>query len=267
MRAQGRTASTLPDAGQIRFCSGDRGPLSRRSFRAVGLFEEPSNPTWRTSISGFAAPRAGLPGGYVPDAVCRHHGSATFGRWSPRVVRLIARNQVFLIARHYPGELILRWLWPILVAQVFWGVLALRHGCGIAWLRGKTEGSARFRERSRRASVAVAGFELASSMRKRAADLASCSRESGFDAYWKTLLPSGEPGIGEVSDCQRPDHRRHRDLSVRGRDRGVPGCLSRYGIDAVVVDNASTDGTCEVVREPRSARSSPIRRIAGLPPP
>jgi GT2 family glycosyltransferase len=86
----------------------------------------------------------GISGVFVPDAVAFHHGSATLGRWHPEVVRLISRNQLLLLARHYDRDLIRRWLWPIVAGQLLWGVVAARHGAGFAWVRGKREALANF---------------------------------------------------------------------------------------------------------------------------
>ena len=61
---------------------------------------------------GLRCVREGIGGLYVPDAVAWHHGSATLGRWNARVVRLISRNQVLLVARHYDRALLRSWLWP-----------------------------------------------------------------------------------------------------------------------------------------------------------
>src|SRR5581483_2361369 len=60
---------------------------------------------------------AGYRGIYVPDAVAWHQGSATLGRWNRDTVSLIARNQVFLTAKHYSSALLLRYAWPILVSH------------------------------------------------------------------------------------------------------------------------------------------------------
>ncbi len=43
---------------------------------------------------GLRCIERGLAGVYVPGALAWHEGSATFGRWNPRVVRLISRNQL-----------------------------------------------------------------------------------------------------------------------------------------------------------------------------
>jgi hypothetical protein len=72
--------------------------------------------------------------------VAYHRGSATLGAWHPETVRRISRNQVLLVARHYPDKLVAGWMWRLMVAQGLWGLLALRHGAGWAWLRGKMQG-------------------------------------------------------------------------------------------------------------------------------
>lgn len=86
----------------------------------------------------------GIAGVFVPDAIAFHHGSATLGRWHPEIVRLISRNQLLLLARHYDRNLIRRWLWPILAGQLLWGMVAARHGALGPWFRGKREALAGF---------------------------------------------------------------------------------------------------------------------------
>jgi hypothetical protein len=78
----------------------------------------------------------GIHGRYVPEARAVHLGSAALGRWHPETVRRMARNQVLLAARHYAA----RHVWPVLVAQLLWGAVAVRHGRGLAWARGKAQG-------------------------------------------------------------------------------------------------------------------------------
>lgn len=94
---------------------------------------------------GLRCLRQGLQGVYLPDAVAYHHGSATLGRWNPRVVRLISRNQLILIARHYDAALFRSCFWPIVAGQLLWGLVALRHGRALSWLAGKFEGLCGFR--------------------------------------------------------------------------------------------------------------------------
>ena len=114
---------------------------------------------------GLRCVREGFAGVYIPDAVACHRGSATLGRWNPRVVRLISRNQVLLISRHYDRALFQSCFWPIVAGQLLWGLVALRHGRALAWIAGKVEGLRGFRLEARhspRSSAKLREFLLAS---------------------------------------------------------------------------------------------------------
>ena len=72
-----------------------------------GCSTSASNPIWKMWTSDCAARWPG-----ARDDTCRTpspgtQGSATLGRWHPETTRLIARNQVFLIAKHYPARMLL----------------------------------------------------------------------------------------------------------------------------------------------------------------
>jgi len=105
-------------------------------FRNVGLLEESFESYLEDVDFGLRCAARGITGRYVPDARAVHFGSASLGRWHPETVRRMARNQVLLAARHCSA----RHLWPILVAQILWGAVAIRHGRGLAWIRGKFQG-------------------------------------------------------------------------------------------------------------------------------
>ncbi len=109
-------------------------------FRKVGILEESFGSYLEDVDFGLRCAGAGCSGEYLPGAVARHHGSASLGRWHAETVRLIARNQVLLLARHYPQKLLVGWMWRIVVAQILWGGVAWRHGAATAWWRGKLEG-------------------------------------------------------------------------------------------------------------------------------
>lgn len=94
---------------------------------------------------GLRCLREGFAGVYVPNAIAYHHGSATFGRWDARVVRLISRNQVLLVSYHYDRALFRSCFRAILTGQLLWGLVALRHGRPFAWLAGKVDGLRGFR--------------------------------------------------------------------------------------------------------------------------
>lgn len=149
-------------------------------FHKLGLFDERFGSYLEDVDLGIRCALAGCEGVYVPDALAWHAGSATLGRWNPEVVRLIARNQVLLVARHYPGRAAARFLWPVIVGQGLWGLLAVRHGTGWAWLCGKAEGLRLFRRFRGHGSPALAGV-LESGER----DIRTLQARIGADLYWK----------------------------------------------------------------------------------
>jgi GT2 family glycosyltransferase len=105
-------------------------------FRQVGLLEESFESYLEDADFGLRCAMQGINGRYVPEARAIHLGSAALGRWHPETVRRMARNQVLLAARHYGA----RHVWPVLAAQLLWGAVAVRHGRGLAWARGKAQG-------------------------------------------------------------------------------------------------------------------------------
>jgi len=105
-------------------------------FAKTGLLEESFQSYLEDVEFGIRCVRSGCAGVYVPEAVAWHLGSATLGSWHPDTVRRISRNQVWLVARHFSA----RYAWAAIAGQFLWGCVALRHGAGGAWLRGKWEG-------------------------------------------------------------------------------------------------------------------------------
>ena len=117
----------------------------RDTLERLGGFDESFGSYLEDVDLGLRCVREGISGVFVPDAIAWHRGSATFGRWNPQTVRLISRNQVLLLSRHYDRALLRSCLWPILAGQLLWGLVALRHGSLIAWIQGKVNGLREFR--------------------------------------------------------------------------------------------------------------------------
>jgi GT2 family glycosyltransferase len=110
-------------------------------FAKVGPLEESFQSYLEDVEFGVRCARSGCAGVYAPEAVAWHLGSSTLGRWHPTTVRLISRNQLLLVARHYPA----RFAWAVIAGQLLWGGVALRHGAAGAWLRGKWQGVRQWR--------------------------------------------------------------------------------------------------------------------------
>jgi hypothetical protein len=109
-------------------------------FRQVGLLEESFESYLEDADFGLRCAAHRITGRYVPDARAVHVGSAALGRWHAETVRRMARNQLLLAARHFS----VHHLWPVLVAQLLWGAVAVRHGRGLAWAHGKMQGLRHF---------------------------------------------------------------------------------------------------------------------------
>ncbi len=155
--------------------------LARRElFEKAGLLDETFESYLEDVDFGLRCAELGISGRYVPDAVAYHRGSATLGRWNADTVRRIARNQVFLVAKYYPRNWLLRYGWPVLVAQALWALVALRHGAGWAYLRGKLEGVRRFRSLRR-----FGGSEIPRILAESECDILTLQRQTGFDWYWR----------------------------------------------------------------------------------
>ncbi len=168
--SEGRLPST------VAITSGTACVFRRDILERLGGFDERYGSYLEDVDLGLRCMREGLAGAYVPDAIAYHHGSATLGRWNPQVVRLIARNQLLLIARHYDRALFRSCFWPIVAGQLLWGLVALRHGRGLSWVAGKIEGLAGFR------------LEAPPSPRLRAfleASESEMRRRATTDPYWR----------------------------------------------------------------------------------
>jgi GT2 family glycosyltransferase len=134
-----------PQPASIAIAPGTACAFRRDVLEKLNGFDERFGSYLEDVDLGLRCLRQGLAGVYIPQAVAWHHGSATLGRWNPRVVRLISRNQLLLIRHHYDPALFRACLWPIVAGQILWGFLALRHGRALAWLAGKIDGLRGFR--------------------------------------------------------------------------------------------------------------------------
>jgi GT2 family glycosyltransferase len=151
--------------------------LFRRDvFDSVGLLDERFGSYYEDVEFGMRCASRGISGLYIPEAVAWHRGSAALGRWHPEVVRLTARNQCYLAAIHYSR----RDAWPIFWAQGLWGLVALRHGAGRAWARGKWQGilqASALRQNN--------GASLGQAVRENERTIYEVQKATGFDLFWK----------------------------------------------------------------------------------
>jgi GT2 family glycosyltransferase len=146
----------------------------REVFDKVGLLDESFGSYLEDVDFGIRCALAGCRGVYVPSAIAYHEGGATLGgAWSRGSTRLISRNQL-LLARKYGSD-----FWPAFWGQALWGILAVRHGAGLAWLKGKLEGARVPIDRSN------LSFACQQNWRRIVFDSEKQIRELHADWYWR----------------------------------------------------------------------------------
>jgi len=185
-----RCGSGKPDAPawsqprRIRFAPMTAAIFRRQLFRDLGGLDETFGSYMEDVDFGLRCALAGREGSYVPSAVAYHRGSATLGGWSKDTVWRIARNQVLLAAKHFGGQP----RWPIVAGQLLWGLLALRHGRGTAFLRGKLAGMRDARRMERVSTNEYTSKDLARVLEASEAQILALARETGFDSYWRAYF-------------------------------------------------------------------------------
>jgi len=160
-------------------------------FRRVGLLDEQFESYLEDVDFGLRCAELGLSGLYVPEAIAYHAGSATLGRWHRDTVRKIARNQLLLVAKHYPQDWIKRYGWCVLIAQTLWGFVALRHGAFRGYLAGKIEGARGFQAARGRAARGEhsANFpaivQFSAIIERGEQEIRELQTLTGFDLFWR----------------------------------------------------------------------------------
>jgi GT2 family glycosyltransferase len=152
-------------------------------FRKVGVLEESFESYLEDVDFGLRCARFAMAGEYIPSAVAWHRGSASLGKWHPEMVRHIARNQVLLLARHYSAAMLAGNLFHIGAAHGLWFLLAIRHGAGLAWLRGRIQGWAAWPRTRRRSAPFDPG--LLGHLRENEEQIARLQAASGMETYWR----------------------------------------------------------------------------------
>jgi len=189
-----RCGAGKPDASiwnqtrDIRFTPMTAALFRARLFQLVGNLDEVFGSYMEDADFGIRCALGDYGGTYVPAAVAFHQGSATLGKWSADSVWRVSRNQVLLAAKHFAGQPLL----PIVIGQALWGLVALRHGCGWAYLRGKIAGWKDRRgfgpwDASRNSEKRLGAILEASEN-----EIIELGRATGLGSYWRAyfwLLP------------------------------------------------------------------------------
>jgi GT2 family glycosyltransferase len=171
----------------IRFAPMTAALFRRNLFTDLGLLDETFGSYLEDVDFGIRCALAGHQGEYIPSAIAYHRGSATRGPWNSDTVKQIARNQILLTVKHFQGEP----LWPIVVGQMLWGMVAFRHLRGVSYLCGKISGwkTARglYRDKTTVPKVRISSIAKSSEL-----EILTLQQQTGFDWYWRAyfwLLP------------------------------------------------------------------------------
>jgi GT2 family glycosyltransferase len=185
-----RCGSGKPDspawnhARRIRVAPMTAAIFRRQLFRDLGGLDETFGSYMEDVDFGLRCALAGRGGMFVPSAIAYHRGSASLGQWNYDTVWRIARNQVLLSAKHFRGQ---PW-WPIVAGQLLWGIVALRHGRGLAFVRGKIAGMREARRSTRPNTNEYTRKVLAEVLESSEENILALARETGFDSYWRAYF-------------------------------------------------------------------------------
>jgi len=154
--------------------------VKRSLFMGLGGLDERFESYLEDVDFGLRCALAGHSGVYEPAAISYHYGNSTWGRWHSDAVRLLARNQVLLTAKHFRGLP----RWPILAGQLLWGLVALRHGCVWPYLQGKWAGlrlASRLPSDHEGSRPEVVAAVLSESER----EIVAVQQQTGCERYWR----------------------------------------------------------------------------------
>ncbi len=175
-------SETWSTASEIAFAPFTAAVFRADLFREVGTLDERFESYLEDVDFGLRCALKGRRGRYEPRAEAWHRGSATLGNWSAKKTQLMSRNQLLLVAKHYPPGWWLHLGWPVFIGQLLWGAVAARNKCGRAWWKGKMDG---FRLWGSIRNEAKTSSALLPVLREQEHQIHEIQRSTGFDRYWR----------------------------------------------------------------------------------
>lgn len=152
----------------------------RGIFDQIGFLDTRFEAYYEDIDFGIRCALAGIEGVYEPAAVAVHKGSSTLGRHGKRVWYLTCRNQVLLLAKHYPARTLRRFAWPILVGQALSVLAAASHGRFFTALKAKWDGLRLWRQFRERPIKQQPGNALHDGL-ARPSELLNCEDQASLD--------------------------------------------------------------------------------------
>jgi GT2 family glycosyltransferase len=142
-RGHGRRPEDFPELEEALFPSGSAALYRRAMLDDIGLFDGSFFLYCEDTDLGLRARWAGWKCLYVPDAVVEHHYSHSAGRASKLKAYYVERNRLFVVAKNFPGCMLLAAPW-VSLARYLWHVWYIVQGRGSA-ARFRAEGNAGLR--------------------------------------------------------------------------------------------------------------------------
>lgn len=138
-RGQGRPPEDFPVAEETLFPSGSAALYRRAMLQQTGAFDESFFLYCEDTDLGLRARWAGWKCLYVPRAIVDHHYSHSAGRVSPLKAYYVERNRLFVVAKNFPGRMLLAAPF-VALARYGWHLRYLLRGHGSA-ARFRAEGN------------------------------------------------------------------------------------------------------------------------------
>jgi GT2 family glycosyltransferase len=139
-RGHGRPPADFPVPEEVLFPSGSAALYRRAMLEELGGFDARFFLYCEDTDLGLRARWAGWKCLYAPHAVVEHHYSHSAGRASPLKAYLVERNRLFVLAKNFPGRMLLAAPF-VSLARYLWHLAYLLRGSGAA-ARFRFEGHA-----------------------------------------------------------------------------------------------------------------------------
>lgn len=156
----------------------------KRVFERAGFLDERFESYYEDVEFGLRCALQGVQGLYEPRMAATHMSKTTLGKSSRRVYFNTARNQLYIMAAHFPAATLRRLFWPILAGQALSVLAATKQRNLLAAIEGKWAGLQAWRSMRGKfqddGAKVVEGILTESEREIRALQL-----ETGVDIYWK----------------------------------------------------------------------------------
>lgn len=161
-------------------------------FDRVGLLDTRFESYYEDVEFGLRCALAGIEGLYEPALHATHGSKTTLGKSSRRVYFYTARNQLFILAKHYPAFTLRRFAWPILIGQFLSLVAAAKQRNLVAGLRGKWA-ALRAWSSLRGEFTPDRSPRLDAILLRSEREIQELQKITGYNIYWRTYFALVKP--------------------------------------------------------------------------